>query len=73
MTDRPNLSTEHQPKGAAKDQSATLDKNDTNDSRDVTAESRAKQEQASDDAEHQEMEDAQKEAAEDREENGGYQ
>jgi hypothetical protein len=44
MPKKENLSTQYQPKGAALNQSATLDGPQSDDSRDVTAESRRKQE-----------------------------
>lgn len=58
MIRNPNISTEHQPKGSARNQAATLNGPTSEDSRDVTRPTQEAQERAS--------ERAKAEAAEDR-------
>jgi len=64
MIRNPNISTENQPKGSARNQAATLNSPVSEDSRDVTRPTQEAQERAS--------EIAQKDAAKDRADEGGY-
>ena len=74
MIDRLNLSTEHQPKGSARNLSATLDRKVSGDYTEVTPEHPGgKPLDESEDEETEAMEEAQEDAAEKRENEGGYQ